>query len=121
MHSFAAVRNLIKGGGPKADLCDEVKVWWQWCEENKVELNQEADGLFERAGEAMGTSAEIQCPCSRDGISCIWARRWSWKIRTSTALVVVREGQRERRCFGLAFPGCLRAVVVARSAHSCQG
>ncbi len=34
LDSFTAVRNLIKGGGPKPDLCDEVRQWWQFCQQH---------------------------------------------------------------------------------------
>jgi len=37
MDSFTAVRNLWKGGGPKADLNAEVRRWWMWCQENMVQ------------------------------------------------------------------------------------
>jgi hypothetical protein len=36
MDSHAAVRNLIKGGGPVEGLCRIIKDWAMWCEANKV-------------------------------------------------------------------------------------
>jgi hypothetical protein len=54
MDSFCAVRNLIKGGGSKEDLCKLVKNWWIFCTTNNVkalyqwiprESNSRADEL----------------------------------------------------------------------------
>jgi len=54
MDSFAAIRNLQKGGGPVAPLVDLIKEWSKWCTENRVtctykwisrEENTEADRL----------------------------------------------------------------------------
>ncbi len=41
MDSYAAVRNLIKGGGPSSDCCEVVQRLWKWCEENKVRITVE--------------------------------------------------------------------------------
>jgi hypothetical protein len=54
MDSFAGIRNLIKGGGPKADLSALVKEWFSWCKSNNIrctyewiprEENEKADRL----------------------------------------------------------------------------
>jgi hypothetical protein len=36
MDSMPAISNLIKGGGPKADLSREVKNWYLFCETNNI-------------------------------------------------------------------------------------
>ena len=41
MDSFAATRNLIKGGGPVAELCALTKHIWQACEEHGLTLHPE--------------------------------------------------------------------------------
>jgi len=41
MDSIPAVRNLIKGGGNKPDLSWEVKQWYLFCEEHKMECEYE--------------------------------------------------------------------------------
>jgi hypothetical protein len=41
MDSFAATRNLIKGGGPVPALCDLVKRIWHLCDEHGVSLHPE--------------------------------------------------------------------------------
>jgi len=52
--SFAAARNLVKGGGPKAHLNALVKKWWSACDTHNItarvewvprELNRAADKL----------------------------------------------------------------------------
>lgn len=61
MDSMAAVRNLVKGGGPKADLCQEVKDWFGFCKDNNIqpsyewiprERNTTADSLSKRESHA---------------------------------------------------------------------
>lgn len=36
MDSYPAIRNLIRGGGPKMQLNLLVREWWLWCAEHKV-------------------------------------------------------------------------------------
>ncbi len=52
MDSFPAIRNLIKGGGSVSELNEEIKTWYQFCVNHKIEatyewirreLNQDAD------------------------------------------------------------------------------
>lgn len=38
MDSYAAVRNIVKGGGPSDDCCAVVQRIWRWCDENKVRM-----------------------------------------------------------------------------------
>ncbi len=41
MDSSAAIRNLIKGGGGKADLVVEVKLWWEFCQQHHIQARYE--------------------------------------------------------------------------------
>jgi hypothetical protein len=36
MDSNPAIRNLMKGGGPKPHLCNTVKEWWTFCDKNNI-------------------------------------------------------------------------------------
>jgi hypothetical protein len=69
MDSFAAVRNLMNGGGPKADLTEEVKQWWRWCEKSEIqptyewiprEENKIADSLSKELDKAWKIKANVK-------------------------------------------------------------
>ena len=47
MDSIPALRNLVKGGGPVAELCEAVKNWFKFCEEYSIRPVYE---WVERAG-----------------------------------------------------------------------
>jgi hypothetical protein len=69
MDSLPAIRNLINGGGPVAQLNDLVREWWCWCKEFGVqpryewiprEQNQTADDLSKLAAASLTLPAAIE-------------------------------------------------------------
>ena len=73
MDSFAAIRNLVKQGGPKQDLCAEVREWWRFCQQHEISpryewLPREQNTLADVASKRVAANLELQnrfCPlCS---------------------------------------------------------
>lgn len=111
MDSFAAVCNLTNGGGPVPDLCKEVKLWWKWCDENKVtpqyswiprERNREADKLSKANGRRWVV---------RESVKKAVLQRWhvteaGWRTPEFGAVgATIRDAQQKRLRIALVYPG----------------
>lgn len=111
MDSNPAVRNLINGGGPVPELCLEVKLWWAWCEERKLqpqyvwirrEENKEADRLSKADGRKWTVRPEVKQMLTKH-----WALSDVEFSAPEFGAVgfVLKLTQRDRRRVGMVFPG----------------
>lgn len=111
MDSFAAIRNLINGGGPVAELCAEVKAWWSWCAEKKIvasytwiprEENKEADRLSKAEGRQWSVRPEVK----KMILDHFRLREDQWRATEFGAIGhMLKQIQRERAMAALLFPG----------------
>jgi hypothetical protein len=103
LDSFAATRNLIKGGGPIPELCEEVKKIWTFCDDQKIRLtavwvpresNTRADELSKVVDGLWSISALGMALVTR-ALPTDAAARW-WFPPVGKVGEVVRQGETQR-------------------------
>ena len=115
MDSHPAIQNLTKGGGPKPDLCDEVKHWWSWCELHEVQPTYEWVPREEnKAADKLSKSLERKWTL-RNATRQFLLSKWACPpLHLVTQIVdpefnaighAIREAQKECKRIILVFPG----------------
>ena len=115
MDSYPAIRNLMKGGGPKPDLCDEIKLWWSWCRLNDVQpsyewVPREENKTADKLSKSMERTWKLRTATRHFLLS-----KWAHPPHTDATDIenpefnaighVIREAQKERKRVVLVFPG----------------
>jgi len=125
--SFSAVRNPLKGGGPKIDLCQEIKEWWSWCDKWKVsasyawiprEQNTTADQLSKESDRKWTVKGGLRdVLCKRWGEGCPGTLFCNPEFNAIGH--TIRMAQKQQQRIILVFPGLASAELVAD--HSVKG
>ena len=115
MDSYPAIQNLMKGGGPKPDLCEEIKLWWSWCQLNDVQpcyewVPREENKTADKLSKSLERKWKLRTATRQFLLS-----KWAWPPHDTITQIAdpefnaightIREAQKDRKRVVLVFPG----------------